>query len=274
VTDSGATVRDFDRAGTAVTEYRPEGGGERTIVLLSSLGVSRRSWSTVGPRLGRVHRCLAVDIPGHGTAEPPARFMTVPDFAEAIAALLDAEGLHDTVLVGNSMGATIGTELAAARPDLVAELVHVGSAVWASEPDRRAWLHSRSALFCNPDGSPPEMTAEFVEAIFGGYDAGRHALLREDQRRSGVRLGWAMWALYSYDTVATLARVDQPVLAVFGENDPYRAQTLPLLRRHVRHLDEVIVPGGGHLLPVDRGEELAGHVSTWLGSTDREKETA
>ena len=262
--------------GMAVTEYRPAARPDRTIVTLPSLGVSRRSWSSAGAALARRHRCLAVDIPGHGGSEPAPHFLTVPDFAGAIAAMLDAEGLRDTVLVGNSMGATIGTELAATRPDLVSHLVHVGSAVWESEQDRCAWLHSRSGLFCNPDGRPPEMTREFVEAIFGSYDAGHHRMLREDQRASGVRLGWAMWALYSYDTVAALRTLTQPVLAVFGENDPYRAQTLPLLHRHVRHLDEVIVAGGGHLLPVDRGPELADHITTWLErlTDERTKETA
>jgi pimeloyl-ACP methyl ester carboxylesterase len=251
----------------AVTDYRPDGDWDRRIVALSSLGVSRRSWATTGPALGRRHRCLAVDIPGHGGSEPVSHFLTIPDFAEAVAAVLEAEGIRDAVLVGNSMGATICTELAATRPDLVSHLVHVGSAVWESEADRRTWLHSRSGLFCNPDGRPPEMAREFVEAIFGSYDADRHRMLREDQQSSGVRLGWAIWALYSYDTIEALHRVAQPVLAVFGENDPYRDQTLPLLRRHLEHLDEVTVAGGGHLLPVDRGPELAQHIETWLRAT-------
>lgn len=255
-------------AGMAVTEYRPAQDWDRTIVALSSLGVSRRSWSGVGPGLARGHRCLAVDIPGHGGSEPASHFLTIPDLAGTLAALLEAEEVRDAVLVGNSMGATICTELAATRPDLVSRLVHVGSAVWESEPARRAWLHSRSGLFCNPDGQPPRMSAEFVEAIFGSYDADRHRMLSEDQQASGVRLGWAMWALYSYDTVAALRRLGMPVLAVFGENDPYLDQTLPLLRRHVEHLDEVVVAGGGHLLPVDRGPELADHIDTWLSSTN------
>lgn len=288
--EAAYATTDHVTAGMAVTEYRPTGGRGRgrgrgrTIVALSSLGVSRRSWATAGPVLARHHRFLAVDIPGHGGSEPASHFLTVPDLAEALAALLEADAITDAVLVGNSMGATVCTELAATRPDLVSHLVHVGSAVWESEPARRAWLHSRSGLFCNPDGRPPEMTAEFVEAIFGSYDADRHRMLREDQLASGVRLGWAMWALYSYDTVATLRRLRQPVLAVFGDNDPYRARTLPLMRSHVGHLDEVVVAGGGHLLPVDRGPELADHIESWLGTApvtakhssvnNRTKETA
>lgn len=275
-TATGVRTAETVVAGIAVTEYRPVTDADRTIVLLSSLGVSRRSWAHAGPLLARRHRCLAVDIPGHGSSVPAPHFLTIPDFAQALAGLLEAEGVVDAVLVGNSMGATICTELAATRPDLVSHLAHVGSAVWESEAARRAWLHSRSGLFCNPDGRPPEMSREFVEAIFGSYDSDRHRMLREDQQASGVRLGWAMWALYSYDTVAALRGLDQPVLAVFGENDPYRDQTLPLLRRHVARLDEVVVAGGGHLLPVDRGPELADHIQTWLErvTDERTKETA
>jgi pimeloyl-ACP methyl ester carboxylesterase len=54
---------------------------------------------------------------------------------------------------------------------------------------------------------------------------------------------------------------------VFGERDPYRDVTLPVLRRHLRALDEVIIPEGSHLLPVDRGPELAAHIRSWLTST-------
>jgi len=257
-------IADSVAAGLAVTEYRPAGAAERTIVMLSSMGVSRRSWSTVGQVLGQRHRCLAVDITGHGTSASAKHFMTIQDFAEAVGTLLDHEQVNQAVLVGNSLGATICTELAAARPELVSHLVHVGSAVWESEIDRRQWLHSRSALFCRPDGMATELTADFVEAIFGGYDPDRHRMLREDQQRSGPRLGWVMWALYAYDTLATLARIGQPVLAVFGENDPYRGQSLPLLRGAQPRLEEVIVTDGSHLLPVDRGPELAANIQTWL----------
>ncbi len=250
--------------GLAVSDFRPSEKDAPVIVLLSSLGVSRRSWAGVGPILGREYRCLAVDIPGHGGSEPAKNFMTIEDFAEAVAAMLDRAGIRDAILVGNSMGATIATELAVTRPDLVSQLVHVGSAVWDSEEGRRQWLHSRSSLFCRPDGTLFDMTEDFVVNIFGAYDAAHHLMLKEDQAAAGPRLASAMWAIYAYDTLIALGRLSQPVLAVFGENDPYRTQTLPLLRQTVARLDEVVIPGGGHLLPVDRATELAACILAWL----------
>ncbi|HEY1968669.1 MAG TPA: alpha/beta fold hydrolase [Pseudonocardia sp.] len=255
---------DYERQGLAVTEYRPDGPWDHTLVLLSSLGVSRRSWSVPGRLLGRSYRCLAVDLPGHGTSPPPEHFLTIPDLAEAIGGLLDDLGARDVAVIGNSMGATIGTALADQRADLVSALAHIGSAVWETEAQRRAWLHSRSGIFCAEDGTVREMTRDFVEAIFGRYDPAWHQMLGEDQQRSGARLGWAMWALYAYDTAAALERLRMPVLAVFGERDPYRNVSLPVLRRHLRALDEVIVPDGSHLLPVDRGPELTTHIRDWL----------
>jgi pimeloyl-ACP methyl ester carboxylesterase len=36
----------------------------------------------------RSDRCLAIDLPGHGTSPPAGHFLTIPDFADAIARLL------------------------------------------------------------------------------------------------------------------------------------------------------------------------------------------
>jgi pimeloyl-ACP methyl ester carboxylesterase len=79
---------DYERRGLAVTEYRPDGPWGRTLVLLSSLGVSRRSWAVPAGLLGQSDRCLAIDLPGHGTSPPAGHFLTISDFADASARLL------------------------------------------------------------------------------------------------------------------------------------------------------------------------------------------
>ena len=80
---------DYERRGLAVSEYRPDGPWGRTLVLLSSLGVSRRSWAVPAALLGQSDRCLAIDLPGHGTSPPAGHFLTIPDFADAVARRLD-----------------------------------------------------------------------------------------------------------------------------------------------------------------------------------------
>lgn len=76
------------------------------------------------------HRRLAgrpailVDYLGCGVSDWPAAFShTMAAHAATVAAVLDHERVDATVVVGHSMGGTVGLLLALARPDLVARLV-------------------------------------------------------------------------------------------------------------------------------------------------------
>src|SRR5437762_10443417 len=60
---------------------------------------------------------------------------------EGLARWLDAVGLHEPVLVANSMGCQIVTELAVRRPDLAGPMVLVGP---TTDPTKRA---ARKQLF-------------------------------------------------------------------------------------------------------------------------------
>jgi pimeloyl-ACP methyl ester carboxylesterase len=75
------------------------------------------------PRLaGRA--AILVDYLGCGASDRPLSFShTMRDHARTIASILDHEGVADCVIVGHSMGGTVGLHLALDRPDLVARLV-------------------------------------------------------------------------------------------------------------------------------------------------------
>jgi pimeloyl-ACP methyl ester carboxylesterase len=72
---------------------------------------------------------LAPDLPGHGRSDHAPAPLSVPALAGALGAWMTARGLRDAVLVGQSMGAQIATELAVREPALVAGLVLVGPTV-------------------------------------------------------------------------------------------------------------------------------------------------
>lgn len=69
-------------------------------------------------------RSILVDPLGAGFSDRPTGFSyTLEDHADTVAALLDMLGVTGAVVVGHSMGGSIGVLLAARRPDLVAELI-------------------------------------------------------------------------------------------------------------------------------------------------------
>lgn len=67
---------------------------------------------------------ILIDYLGCGLSDRPLSFShTMRDHARTVAAILDHEGLVDCVVIGHSMGGTVGLYLALDRPDLVARLV-------------------------------------------------------------------------------------------------------------------------------------------------------
>lgn len=74
------------------------------------------------PLQGR--RSLVVDFLGYGYSDKPESFgYSVEDHAATVVELLDALEMEQCVLVGHSMGGTVATLVAAARPDAVSVLV-------------------------------------------------------------------------------------------------------------------------------------------------------
>jgi pimeloyl-ACP methyl ester carboxylesterase len=267
-----AGARDRMLAGLAVTDHPGRDDRAPALVFLHSMTFSRRTWSGVCGLLGGRYRCLAVDLPGHGDSPRASRYRTVPDIAEQVAELLDQDDVGRVVVVGNSMGGTVGVSLAEQRPDLVAGVGLVGAAVWDGEPERRGWLHTRAAAFFAPDGGVREPGPELVEQLFGAPDQQRYLMLLEDHRASADALETCLWALYAYDVAHGLAGLRMPLLSVFGSRDPYRELSTPVIRKYAARLDELVVPDGSHLLPVDKPAELAAAIDGWVTGIGRGQE--
>jgi len=73
------------------------------------------------------HAVLAVDLPGHGRSPGAAR-ATIEEYAEWVAALLDAAALPQAALVGHSMGSLIALETSLRHSPRVTKLALVGTA--------------------------------------------------------------------------------------------------------------------------------------------------
>ncbi|HET7676583.1 MAG TPA: alpha/beta hydrolase [Candidatus Limnocylindrales bacterium] len=79
--------------------------------------------AAVQPAL-RGRRSLLVDLFGYGYSDRPEAFgYAVEDHARSVVALVDGLGIERCVLFGHSMGGTIATLVAAARPGVVATLI-------------------------------------------------------------------------------------------------------------------------------------------------------
>ena len=118
---------------------------ERHFVLLHGFGLNLFSWRAVLPALGEQTYALAYDRPAFGLTSRPAveRGSRNPYSLEAevalLLALLDAKGIEQAILVGNSAGGNVALEFALQHPERSRGLVLVAPAAEAPT-GAPAWL--------------------------------------------------------------------------------------------------------------------------------------
>jgi pimeloyl-ACP methyl ester carboxylesterase len=86
----------------------------RPLVLVHGMSSSARAWDPVLPFLRATHEVHAVTLPGHRGGEPidPRRPISTLDYVDAVERQLDALGVMDAHLVGNSLGGWVALQLA------------------------------------------------------------------------------------------------------------------------------------------------------------------
>jgi pimeloyl-ACP methyl ester carboxylesterase len=134
----------FAVSGAARLAYDATGDGPP--VLLLHAGVTdRRSWGPLVEALGSGYRTIAYDRRGFGeTAYEPEPHTEVGD----ALAVLDAEGVHDAIVIGASNGGRRAIDLVLTHPERVRGLVLIGAAVrGAPEEDPTTFDEPVQALY-------------------------------------------------------------------------------------------------------------------------------
>ncbi|AUS79876.1 alpha/beta hydrolase [Actinoalloteichus sp. AHMU CJ021] len=244
------------------------------LVLLHAFPVDARMWGGVRPLLGPGRRVFAPDQRGLG-GRPLTRDGDVPQpdldvVADDVLAELDAQGVRRVVVGGCSMGGYVAMALLRRAPGRVAGLVLVGTRAGADGPEQRA-NRLRVADRLEREGATGWSAESAVEGLLGPTTrASRPEVVRavrgwaREQSPAGV--AWAQRAMASRrDSRALLAAATVPVLVVAGQEDgvvpvgEHRALAGDIAGSALR-----VVPGAGHLAPVEDPVGFAGCLVPWL----------
>ncbi|MCL1913034.1 MAG: alpha/beta fold hydrolase [Eubacteriaceae bacterium] len=116
--------------GSFKTNYHDYGAGEPVLLIHGSgPGVSSwANWGKVMPKLSANRRVLAIDMLGFGyTDRPEGAEYTMAVWIKQAIDFIDAMGLGQVDLVGNSFGGALAIALAVEYPEKVRKLVLMGS---------------------------------------------------------------------------------------------------------------------------------------------------
>lgn len=150
-------------------------GEGRAVLLLHGAGPAvdaSTTWQLTIPTLARAVRVVAPDLLGFGATERPVDVAySIPVWLDHIAAILDGLGIGSAVVVGNSFGAALALQLAAAHPERVERLVLSGcpglsfplttslEELWGYQPGR----DNMRRVLTNLPYRPQTVTDETVE---------------------------------------------------------------------------------------------------------------
>lgn len=138
--DPGALCRRMTPDGTAYVEI---GEGE-PLVLIHGVGMRLEAWIPQLASLGRTHRVIAVDMPGHGASAPLPRDSNLASFVDWIGAFLDELRPGRANLVGHSMGALIAGGAVATFSDRIRRVALLNG-VHCRDAEAKASVLARAA---------------------------------------------------------------------------------------------------------------------------------
>lgn len=226
------------------------------LVLVHGAGESRLHWPGELRRMAEA-TVYALDLPGHGRSEGGG-CETIECYVDAVVAFLKAVDVDEPVIIGHSMGGAIAQKLALQYPDRVSALgliatgarLRVAPAILESirnDFERAVELITRYAW--SPDAEPSAVKLG-REAL---QDTGPEVLLGD------------FLACDQFDVLDDLGDIEVPVLVVSGTADRLTpTKYARFLAQHIPDARLVTIEGAGHMVMLERSEEVAEAVSEFV----------
>lgn len=122
--------------------YEIHGEGEPLVLIHGSFMTIGSNYGAIIPELAKSNQVIAVELQGHGRTADIDRPFSYPGFADDLAGVLDHLDIEKANILGYSLGATVGLQLAISHPKKVGKIVFISSVY-----KRDGWIPSvRDAL--------------------------------------------------------------------------------------------------------------------------------
>lgn len=241
--------------------YEETGAGEPAMVFVHGWTCDRSHFDAQVAQYAGGHRCLSVDLRGHGESDAPEQDYTVDGFADDVAWVCDQRGVADAVLVGHSMGGAIVLAAAAARADLARAVVMLDPAM-LFPPETQALVTQLSAAFAAEGGM--QIVRQFEEGqFFRPYsDAGLKQRILDEAMKTPQHVAASAFSnIAKFDAEAALREIKVPLLHV--DADPVLGDHATLLATKPDVMIGRTV-GAGHFHQIEAPEQINAMVDRFL----------
>lgn len=241
----------FVKSGSHGRTHFLEAGTGAPVILMHSNGNSAYEYEDVLPILSKSYRVIAVDYPGHGDSEQLTRHYSVEDYADFIAAFMDALGVQKASVLGSSIGGAVAIDLGVRYADRLNKLFVVEAPIRTPEQWVERWYATEKGY------AFATQTMDSVKARFRNLTESQLERWNIDRNKAGT---WAMldvmWALREYDVFANLPKIRATTMAIYGDKSPL-PKGLELFEKHLPSAKRVQMRDCGHFPMMDDPVELS-----------------
>jgi pimeloyl-ACP methyl ester carboxylesterase len=268
--DSNIAIDSVEIDGTRL-RYIKTGKGP-SLVLLHTLRTQLDLFDKVVPELAHHFTVYALDYPGHGYSDiPNARYDAV-FFTQAVEGFLERLDLRDVTLAGVSIGGSIALIVAAQHSPRVARVIAINPYDYAkgrgmARSSVLGWIVTYFSLIPVVGETVIRLRNFLImRTVLRGGVADSSSIrpeLMKEMYLVGNRPGHyrAFLSLLrnaeSWERAAgDYAKINIPVLLVWGDQDWARAPEREHDRTLIPNVEMITVEGGGHFLPLDQPRAL------------------
>lgn len=266
-TDDG--VERFSAAG--IDALRRIGPGPR-LVLLHGIGSRAESFLPLLPHLSPEFDVVMWNAPGYGGSVPLANAWPVEDdYADALAAFLDALGFDQIHLLGHSLGTLMAARFAVRHPGRLASLTLAACASgYGVTPGNALPEKVQARIDALTELGGPEFARTRAPRLVFEPDTHPDAVAAVERGMAAVQMpgyGQAVRMLASGRLNESLGRVTAPTTFLWAEGDVVtpEAQTLDAIaaRRSAGgpEPDHHRIPDAGHAFYLEKPAAFAGRVN-------------
>jgi pimeloyl-ACP methyl ester carboxylesterase len=249
--------------------YERAGEGPPLVLLHGGLSDSRE-WRRQIDELSDEFAVVAWDAPGCGRSSDPPETFRLPEYADCLAAFIDALGLGRSHVLGLSFGGGLALELYHRHPTVPLTLVLASAyAGWAGSLPAEVVEQRLQQALREADLPPDQFVPGYIPGLF--TESAPAELIDEvvaimsEFHPVGVRAMAPAFA--EADLRDVLPRIDVPTLLLYGDAD----QRSPLhvaedLHAKIPTSRLVVMPGVGHLSNFEAAERFNTEVRSFLRS--------
>ncbi|MCA1575239.1 MAG: alpha/beta hydrolase [Acidobacteria bacterium] len=259
--------------GDRFVSYVDEGAGE-PVVLIHGIPTWGYLWHGLVPVLAKQHRVLAPDLPGFGYSDKSDRFdRSIARQVEMIDAWMERLQVERAHVVAHDIGGGVALRLATGFPQRVKKLCVMNTVAYDSwpiemmlqlgHPETRRKLSASTAVTmlkqALKQGFSTSPEDEVLDGILAPYTT-------EVGKLSLVRDAAALNTNLTTEITQLLPQLNAPTLILWGEDDVF--QLVKYGERLVRDIPDarlMRIKDARHFVMLDRPEEVAGHISAFLG---------